>query len=101
MTEVTQEQLEELKNNGKKILLELYGVWCGPCKTLMPRLSNLSTKYPDITFIKMDVDLNVDFIKSLDINTVPTIMIYNGDTLISRSLGANIDSVYTKILDTL
>jgi hypothetical protein len=37
----------------------------------------------------------------LGISTVPTIMIYNGDTLISRSLGANIDSVYSKILDTL
>jgi hypothetical protein len=37
----------------------------------------------------------------LGIGTVPTIMIYDGETLINRSVGANIDSVYTKILDTL
>jgi len=54
-----------------------------------------------VTFVKVNVDENQDSVMELGISTVPTIMIYNGDTLINRSLGANIDSVYTKILDTL
>ena len=76
-------------------------MWCGPCKALTPRLTTLSSKYPDITFVKVDVDENMDAIGELEIRSVPTIMIYNGDTLVNRSTGANIDSVYTKILDTL
>jgi predicted DsbA family dithiol-disulfide isomerase len=49
----------------------------------------------------MDIEENMDSARELNITTVPTVMIYNGTTLVNRSVGANIDSVYTNILDTL
>jgi thioredoxin 1 len=101
MEYVTSAQVAQLQSEGKKLLVQYTANWCSPCKALTPRLALLSSGYPDVTFVKVDVDENQDAVMELEINTVPTIMIYNGDTLISRSLGANIDSVYTKILDTL
>ena len=101
MEYVTSAKVEQLQLEGKKLLVQYTANWCSPCKALTPRLVLLSSGYPDVTFVKVDVDENQDAVMELEINTVPTIMIYNGDTLISRSLGANIDSVYTKILDTL
>jgi thioredoxin 1 len=101
MEYVTFAQVAQLQSEGKKLLVQYTANWCSPCKSLTPRLALISSGYPDVTFVKVDVDENQDAVMELDINTVPTIMIYNGDTLISKSLGANIDSVYTKILDTL
>jgi thioredoxin 1 len=101
MEYVTAAQVEQLKSEGKKLLIQYTAEWCGPCKMLSPRLSNISNKYSDITFVRVDVDENMDSARELDIMTVPTVMIYDGYTLINKSLGANIDSVYTKILDTL
>jgi thioredoxin 1 len=101
MEYVTSAQVAQLQSEGKKLLVQYTANWCSPCKALTPRLSALSSGYPDITFVKVDVDENQDAVMELGINTVPTIMIYDGDTLVNRSLGANIDSVYTKILDTL
>jgi thiol-disulfide isomerase/thioredoxin len=101
MENVTEEQVKQLQSEGKKLLVQYTAMWCGPCKALTPRLTTLSSNYPDITFVKVDVDENMDEIGELEIRSVPTIMIYNGDILINRSTGANIDSVYTKILDTL
>ena len=101
MEYVTSAQVAQLQSEGKKILVQYTASWCGPCRALTPRLSNLSNKYTDVTFVKVDVDENRDEAMELDIISVPTIMIYDGTTLVNRSTGANIDSVYTKILDTL
>jgi hypothetical protein len=43
----------------------------------------------------------MEYAQSLGIMSVPTIMIYKGTTLVNKSIGANVDSVYKNILDTL
>jgi thioredoxin 1 len=101
MEYVTAAQVAQLQSEGKKILVQYTASWCGPCKSLTPRLSNLSNKYTDVTFVRVDVDENMEAARELLISSVPTIMIYDGNTLVNRSTGANVDSLYTKILDTL
>jgi thioredoxin 1 len=101
MENVNATQLSQLLSQGKKVLVQYTATWCGPCRALTPRLSNLSNKYSDVTFVKVDIEQNMDSARELNITTVPTVMIYNGTTLVNRSVGANIDSVYTNILDTL
>lgn len=101
MENVTSERVKELQLEGKKVLVDYWAKWCGPCKALIPRLENLESQYPDITFVKVDVDENQSEAMSLGIRSVPTIMIYNGETLVNRSTGANTDDIYKKILDTL
>jgi thioredoxin 1 len=94
MENITSEQLTQLQSEGKKILVQYTASWCGPCRALTPRLANLSNKYTDVTFVKIDVDENMEAARELLISTVPTVMIYNGETLINRSAGANHDAVY-------
>ena len=101
MEYVTAAQVAQLQSEGKKLLVQYTASWCNPCKQLTPRLSNLSNKYSDITFVKVDVDENMDSTRELLISTVPTVIIYNGETLVNRSTGANHDNVYSKILDAL
>lgn len=99
MIEVNQLELEQLQSTGKKILVDFYATWCGPCKMLMPRLEIMSQNYPDVTFVKMDVDKNTDFAVKMGIRGVPTIMIYNGTELIDRSSGIMGDNHYSKFLN--
>ena len=101
MENVTSAQVAQLQSEGKKLLVQYTAAWCGPCKALTPRLSNLSNRYDNITFVKVDVEENMESARDLNITTVPTVLIYDGNTLINRSVGANIDSVYIKILDSL
>ena len=101
MENVTAEQVKQLQLEGKKLLVDYWAEWCGPCKALIPRLEELSSQYPDVMFVKVNVDENTDSALEMGIRSVPTIMIYNGEELVNRSVGANVDSVYKKILDTL
>jgi thioredoxin len=101
MENVTSEKVKQLKSEGKKILVDYWAKWCGPCKSLIPRLETIESQYPDVTFVKVDVDENMDSALDLGIRSVPTIIIYNGEKLISRSQGANSESFYKDILNNL
>jgi thioredoxin len=101
MENVTAEQVKQLQAEGKKLLVDYWATWCGPCKSLIPRLEAMESKYPDITFVKVNVDENTDSALQLGIRSVPTVMIYRGDELVNRSSGVNVESEYAKILDTL
>jgi thioredoxin 1 len=101
MTEVTKEQLNQLKQEGKNILLDLHGLWCGPCKQLMPKLEEIEKQYDNVVFVKMDVDKNRDYTLEMGIRSVPTVMIFNGERLINRSQGVQSDSFYKDILNNL
>jgi len=102
MEYVSSAQVAQLQSEGKKILVQYTASWCGePCELLTPRLINLSNQYSDITFVNVDLEQNTNLASELGIDIVPTVMIYNGQTLINRSVGANRDIVYNKILDNL
>jgi len=98
MKEITEQEILKLQSEGKKILLDLYATWCGPCKFLIPRLEKLSESYPDAVFVKMDVDKNTDFAVNMGIRSVPTVMIFDGNNLVNRSSGVQPDTYYTEFL---
>jgi len=101
MENVNAEKLKELQGENKKILVDLFGVWCGPCKQLIPRLESIEKEYSDVTFIKIDVDQNRDFAVALGVTGIPTVLMYNGKELKHRSSGVNSDKFYKDLLNTL
>jgi len=101
MKDITGNDVVTLQKEGKKILLDLWAPWCGPCRSLIPRLENLDNQYDDIEFVKVNVDENRDFAVAFGIRSVPTVIIFNGEKEISRLTGAQPDQSYTTVLDQL
>jgi thioredoxin 1 len=101
MIQVNKKELEEMKLNGDKILVDFYGTWCGPCKQLMPLLESIESEYPSVKFVKMDIDQNRDYIMELGIRSVPTVMVFNGSEMVNSSAGLNNVMFYKGILNTL
>lgn len=99
MKEVNELELQELQSSGKKILVDFYATWCGPCKMLIPRLEQMSKNYPNVEFVKMDVDKNRDYAVQMGVRGVPTVMIYEGDKLMDRSSGVMMENHYSKFLN--
>lgn len=86
ITELTDETYEEFVNKGDVVLIDIYANWCGPCKKLSPTIDEISNiYYKKVKVGKLDVDKNNKIAASLGIRSIPTIIIYKGGEIVSRT----------------
>lgn len=72
---------------GKKVIVDFFATWCGPCKMLSPVLEQLSNEHDDVTFVKVDVDDCHNISKKYGIMSVPTLMKFEDGQLIDTKVG--------------
>jgi len=101
MENVTSDKVKELQSQGKTVLVDYWAKWCGPCKSLIPRLEGFESQFPNVVFVKVDVDENMDAALDMGIRSVPTVIIYDGDKLVNRSQGVQPEGFYKDILKNL
>lgn len=71
----TMAKFDELKANGI-FVAKFSADWCGPCKRVAPRISALSTKYPDVTFVHVDSDELPALFQREGIKAYPTFKLF-------------------------
>lgn len=82
---VNTEEFREIVKEGI-VLVDFFANWCGPCKALGPVLEEVSADYPNIEFIKVDVDNENDLALEYGIMAIPAIFILKDGEVI-HSLG--------------
>jgi thioredoxin 1 len=98
---VNKEDLNDHIFNGDKVLVDFFASWCLPCKQLMPILESIETEFPNVKFVKFDVESDMEYISKYNIVSVPTVMILDGDKIVDISKGVKPAEYYKKILSNL
>lgn len=73
-------QFEEkvLKSN-KKVLVDFFATWCGPCRMLAPILEQVQGE-TNVEIVKVDVDESMDLARKYGIMSIPTMILFeNGE----------------------
>ena len=70
------------------ILVDFYAIWCAPCRTLAPVLKQVATDLgAKAKIAKLDIDESHKVAGSLQVTSVPTMILFKEGKEINRLLG--------------
>lgn len=86
----TDENVNEIIESGKPVVIDFWATWCGPCKALAPIIDELAEQYEGQVVIgKYNVEDESDFSTDHRIMSLPTILFFkNGEKTSIRLTGS-------------
>ena len=86
---ITAEAFErEVINSSKKVLVDFYADWCGPCRMMSPILDEFARENPNIKVVKVNVSNGGAILGKYGIRGLPTLIVFQGGREIKRGVGA-------------
>lgn len=95
------QEFEETIRNGTT-LVDFFADWCGPCKMLGPVLEEVDGMFPEINFVKINVDDNMDLAERFGIMSIPQIFLFRDGQVIGKTGGyQDVNGIRRFIEDTV
>ena len=97
-------QLEQVvassARTGVSLVFDFYADWCGPCKTLTPKLESLvAATGGKATLVKINVDAHPAVSDQLRIQSLPTVMLMSGGRFLDTFVGVKPDQEIRAFVD--
>lgn len=89
---------QEVLNSDKRVLVDFYADWCGPCKILSPRVAEIANENKDLKVVKINVDQNEDLARKYNISSMPTLLVIEKRKELNRAVGALSKSTVLKFV---
>jgi len=86
--EITKENFEEVIIGNDMVIVDFWAPWCGPCKSFAPTYEQISEKYPEIVFAKVNTEVEQELAGYFQIRSIPTLMIFREKVILFSEPGA-------------
>ena len=81
--------LSVVVENELPVLVDFWGPWCGPCRSLSPVIDELSEAYEGkAVIVKYNVDDNYEYSNKYGIRSIPALLFFKGGNLVKTINGA-------------
>ena len=77
----------EVLKSDKKVLVDFFATWCGPCRMLSPIVEEIKEERKDIKVISIDVDQEEQLARKYGIMSIPCLIVFENGQEVNRSVG--------------
>ncbi|MBE5935588.1 MAG: thioredoxin [Lachnospiraceae bacterium] len=78
---------EEVLNSDKKVLVDFWASWCGPCKMIAPVVEGIANENNNIKVVKVNVDEEGELAAQYQIMSIPTLVVIENGEIVNKSVG--------------
>ena len=79
---------EEVLNSEKKVLVDFYADWCGPCKMMSPIVDEIAKEFSEkVKVCKLNVDEAPEIAGEYGVMSIPTLIIFENGNVIDTTVG--------------
>lgn len=76
-----------LKSN-VPVLVDFWAEWCGPCKSLAPKLEEIASELGSkVKIVKLDIDSNREITEKFGVRGIPTMILFKGGQQVNLMVG--------------
>ena len=93
--EIKEEEFtDKVLNSEKKVLVDFFADWCGPCRMLGPVISEVAESDDNYFYYKINVDKAENISRKYGIMSIPALLVFENVVVTKSSLGyRNIEEV--------
>ncbi len=99
----TDENVNEVIESGKPVMIDFWATWCGPCMNMAPVIDKLAAEFEGSVVIgKYNVDEESEFSSEHRIMSLPTILFFkNGKKTDLRLAGSQTEAKLRETIEKL
>ncbi len=70
------------------VLVDFWAEWCGPCKSLAPKLEEIAGEMGSkVKIVKLDIDSNREVTEKFGVRGIPTLILFKGGQQVNHMVG--------------
>lgn len=98
---VTSKNFEsEVLRSTQPVLVDFWAEWCAPCRALAPTIDALAEQFHGrVKVAKLDVDESPDLAGQYGVQSIPTLLLFRGGTVVEQRVGLLPKDELARLLD--
>lgn len=95
----TADEFDSYVKNGKKCVIDFWATWCSPCKALGGVIESLEKIYPNVNFLKVNVEALPNISSRYFVTGLPAVFFLKDGRVVKQIIGSADKSKISSILN--